>query len=69
MSHLSPNFRVRYYPHHGEWTVYVQRVDGEGVPIEDILTAVGASKDEARAKALRMTTDAEIRATLEQAVH
>lgn len=69
MTHHSPNFRVRYYPDHGEWTLYVQRVDAEGVPQEDVLTTVGSSKDEARAKALEMTTDAEIREAIELAIH
>lgn len=61
--------RVRFYPHHGEWTVYVQRVDAEGMPLEDVLSAVGSSKEEAREKALATTADPEIREALQHSDH
>lgn len=61
--------RVRFYPNHGEWTCYVQRVDAEGMPLEDILSSKGTSKDDARAQALAATTDPEIREALEASVH
>jgi hypothetical protein len=61
--------RVRFYPHHGEWTCYVQRVDAEGMPLEDVLSSTGTSKDNARENAIRATTDEEIRAALESSRH
>lgn len=69
MTEHHARLRVRFYPHHGEWTVYVQRVDAEGMPLEDVMTAVGASKDDARTKALASTEDAEVREALESSVH
>jgi hypothetical protein len=69
MSEYHARLRVRFYPHHGEWTVYVQRVDAEGMPLEDVLTAKGHSKDEARANALAATSDAEIRMALQPSEH
>ena len=69
MTEHHARLRVRFYPHHGERTAYVQRVDAEGMPLEDVMTAVGASKDEARTKALASTEDAEVREALESSVH
>jgi hypothetical protein len=69
MTEQHARLRVRFYPHHGEWTVYVQRVDAEGMPLEDVLSAVGSSKDDARAKALAATTDDEILQALHLSEH
>jgi hypothetical protein len=69
MTEHHARLRVRFYPHHGDWTVYVQRVDAEGVPVEDVLSAAGHSRDEARAKALAATSAPEVREALESSVH
>ncbi len=69
MSEHHARLRVRYYPSHGEWKVYVQRVDAEGMPLEDVLSADGKSKDEARERALAATADGEIREALESSIH
>jgi hypothetical protein len=60
--------RVRFYPHHGDWTVYVQRVDSEGVPLQDVISAVGHTKDEARTNALSTCEDPEVRQALEESI-
>lgn len=69
MTENHARLRVRFYPHHGDWTVYVQRVDAEGMPLEDVLSAHGQSRDEARANALASATDPEVRHALEASVH
>lgn len=69
MTERHARLRVRFYPHHGEWTLYVQRVDAEGMPIEDVMSAVGPSKAEARARALEAATDPEIREAIESSEH
>ena len=69
MTEHHARLRVRFYPTHGEWTVYVQRVDAEGMPLEDVLSATGRTKDEARQHALAATTDVEMRAALEASEH
>lgn len=69
MSEHHARLRVRFYPHHGDWTVYVQRVDSEGVPLEDVLSAAGHTKEEARAKALLAASDPEVKQAIEASVH
>ena len=69
MSEHHARLRVRFYPAHGEWTCYVQRVDTEGMPLEDVLSSTGKTKEEARAVALSATGDPEIRAALNDSVH
>ena len=49
--------------------MYVQRVDAEGMPLEDVLSATGRTKDEARQHALAATTDVEMRTALEESEH
>ena len=61
--------RVRFYPAHGTWTCIVQRVDTEGMPMEDVLTATGDSRDHSRDAALAAATDPEVRAAIEASVH
>lgn len=69
MTEHHARLRVRFYPTHGEWTVYVQRVDAEGMPLEDVLSATGSTKEEAREHALAAATDPEMRTALESAEH
>jgi hypothetical protein len=69
MSEHHARLRVRFYPHHGDWTLYVQRVDSEGVPLEDVLSAGGHTKEEARATALAAADDPEVRKAIEGSVH
>jgi hypothetical protein len=69
MTEHHARLRVRFYPHHGDWTVYVQRVDAEGMPLEDVLSAVGHSKDDARTNALAKADDPEVREALESSIH
>lgn len=68
MSEHHARLRVRFYPSHGEWTCYVQRVDNEGMPLEDVMSSTGKTKDEARAQALAIAVDSEIRAALEDSI-
>jgi hypothetical protein len=61
--------RVRFYPSHGEWTCIVQRVDAEGMPVEDVVSGLGKTKDDARNTTLDATDDAEVREALRSSVH
>jgi len=59
------NLRVRYYPTHGEWTCIVQRMGPDGMPEGgDVVSATGATKDEARDHAFALTEDADVREAL-----
>lgn len=69
MSEHHARFRVRYYPHEGDWTLYVQRVDAEGMPMSDVLSAHGHSKADARLQALADTADPEIRQAIENSAN
>jgi hypothetical protein len=69
MTERHSRLRVRFYPSHGAWTCIVQRVDAEGMPLEDVLSATGDSRDGSRAAALAATTDPDIRHALEVSVH
>lgn len=69
MSVQHAKFRVRFYPAHGEWTCIVQRVDAEGMPLEDVVSATSKTKDDAREELLRGTDDEDIREALETSVH
>jgi hypothetical protein len=71
MSSHHVNLRVRFYPAHGEWTCVVQRMGGDGMPLEgDVVAAIGKTKDEARANAQAQAQDADVRDALSpDAVH
>jgi hypothetical protein len=69
MTERHSRLRVRFYPAHGVWTCIVQRVDAEGMPLEDVLSATGDSRETSRAAALSAATDPEIRHALEASVH
>jgi len=65
MSNHHANLRVRFYPGHDEWTCIVQRMDADGMPDgDDLVSAVGATKDEARDNAIAKTDDLEVREAL-----
>ena len=65
MTEHHANLRVRFYPGHGEWTCVVQRVGSDGMPSgDDLVSATGANKDDARDRALAMTDDPEVREVL-----
>jgi hypothetical protein len=64
MTERHGRLRVRYYPGHDEWTCIVQRVGPDGMPEADVVSATGATKDEARDKAWEQTDDPEVRGTL-----
>jgi hypothetical protein len=59
------NLRVRFYPSHGEWTCVVQRMGADGMPAgDDVVSATGATKDEARDRARATTEDPDAREIL-----
>ena len=61
MTEHRANLRVRFYPAHGEWTCVVQRMGPDGMPAgADLVSATGATKAEARDRALAVTDDAEV---------
>ena len=65
MTESRANLRVRFYPGHGDWTCVVQRMGADGMPTgADVVSSTGATKDEARDRALAMTDDAEVREVL-----
>ena len=65
MTEHPANLRVRFYPSHGEWTCVVQRMGPDGMPAGgDMVSATGATKDEARDRARATTDDAEVREVL-----
>jgi hypothetical protein len=65
MSEHHGNLVVRFYPAKGEWTCVVQRVDADGMPVgEDLVSATGATKDAARARAATLVDDADVRGAL-----
>ena len=69
MTEQRSRLRVRFYPSHGTWTCIVQRVDAEGMPLEDVLSATGDSRDASRVAALAATQDPVIRQAIESSVH
>lgn len=69
MTELRNRLRVRFYPSQGMWTCVVQRMDAEGMPLEDVLSAEGDSRDEARVAALAATADPDVRHAIETSVH
>jgi hypothetical protein len=69
MTERRNRLRVRFYPSHGTWTCIVQRVDAEGMPMEDVLSASGDSRDASRAAALAATHDPDVREAIEASVH
>ena len=63
MSHA--HLRVRFYPGHDEWTCVVQRMGADGMPIgDDVVSAIGKTRDEARAKARDQAADEDVREAL-----
>jgi hypothetical protein len=65
MTHHHSNLRVRFYPTHGEWTCIVQRLGADGMPEgADVVSAVGATKAEARDNAVAKATDADVQDAL-----
>jgi hypothetical protein len=65
MTEHHANLRVRFYPAHGEWTCVVQRMGADGMPENaDVVSAAGATKDEARDRAIAKTDDPEVREVL-----
>ena len=70
MTERRANLRVRFYPNHGEWTCVVQRMGPDGMPEGgDVVSAAGATKDEARDRALAMTDDADVLEVLRSHLH
>jgi hypothetical protein len=67
MTERHGSLRVRFYPAHGEWSCIVQRVGADGMPQADVVSAAGASKAEARDRALSQSEDPEVREVLEAA--
>ncbi len=67
MTERHGSLRVRYYPHQGEWECIVQRVGPDGMPEADVVSATGATKDEARDNAWANTDDEEVREILKPA--
>ncbi len=61
------NLRVRFYPGHGQWTCIVQRMGADGMPAgADVVSAVGATKHEARDNAATKTEDTDVRDALKE---
>jgi hypothetical protein len=69
MTEHRSRLRVRFYPSHGTWTCIVQRVDAEGMPMEDVLSAAGDSREASRVAALAAATDPDVREVIEASVH
>ncbi len=65
MTHHHANLRVRFYPAHGQWTCIVQRLGADGMPAgDDVVSAVGTTKAEARDNAAAKATDADVQDAL-----
>ena len=65
MTDQHANLRVRFYPSQGTWTCVVQRMGRDGMPEDDdLVSAAGATKQEARDRALASTEDADVREAL-----
>ena len=65
MSSHHVNLRVRFYPGPDQWTCVVQRMGGDGMPVEgDVVSATGRTKDEARANAQAQAQDEDVRDAL-----
>ena len=53
--------RVRFYPTAGSWLCVVQQVGADGMPAgDDVVSATGASKEEAKQAAIEATRDPEV---------
>jgi hypothetical protein len=67
MTHHHANLRVRFYPTHGQWTCIVQRVGADGMPAgDDVVSAVGATKMDARDNAMAKAADADVQDALKE---
>jgi hypothetical protein len=67
MTHHHANLRVRFYPAQGQWTCIVQRLGADGMPEgDDVVSAAGATKAEARDNAVAKATDADVQDALKQ---
>jgi hypothetical protein len=59
------NLRVRFYPKDGAWMCVVQHMGPDGMPEgDDLVSAVGETKDEAQARAFEAASDSEVREVL-----
>jgi hypothetical protein len=66
MSEHHGNLVIRFYPSGGQWQCIVQKVDADGMPIgEDLVTAVGTTKDDARDRAMAATENPAVREALQ----
>jgi hypothetical protein len=66
MSEHHGNLVIKFYPSGGQWQCIVQKVDADGMPIgEDLVTAVGTTKDEARDRAIAATDNDAVRTALQ----
>ena len=70
MTERRANLRVRFYPSQGEWNCVVQRMGPDGMPLgEDVVSATGPTKDDARERAFAMTDDPDVQAALHPDEH
>jgi hypothetical protein len=61
------NFAIRFYPSHGSWTCVVQRLGADGMPLEpDVVTAAGATKEQALHAARLAATEPDVQKVLEE---
>jgi len=59
--------RVRFYPAQGNWLCVVQQLGTDGMPAgADLVSATGATKDEAKDAAVQASTDPEVIKTLRE---
>ena len=53
--------RVRYYPSAGKWLCVVQQLGADGMPVgDDLVSAVGESKEAAHQAALESASEPEV---------
>ena len=53
--------RVRFYPTAGKWLCVVQQLGADGMPAgDDVVSATGDSKEDARQAAIEATTDPDV---------
>ena len=59
--------RVRFYPTQDNWLCVVQQLGTDGMPAgADLVSATGATKNEAKDAALQATTDPDVIKTLNE---
>jgi hypothetical protein len=64
MSERHANLKVRYYPHHGEWMCVVQHLGADGMPIDEVVSATGPTKEDARDRAWVAASDSDVKHAL-----